>query len=392
MNLNKNMQLSRQKDAQDYLRSRFNAARYNNNDVRQQSALESNLNNLSGPSGLTDTTREGLLNKIRGGTTVMSPQEVQSLFSTPNNIQNSGTQGTGAWRSVFRPGNAVTSYADLQAAAPGPYRNMYQPAMQATMNSLLNAQPFQYDVNADGLYQQIKDGYIKQGRQAMMDTMGQSAALTGGYGNSYGVTAGNQAYQESLGNLAGVIPELAQLAYSQYKQGQDDQRNNLEAMYKLENSEYQRWLTDANAYQKALKDAPLDLSAAEASGMGGGGGAYFSGYGPTIITPNTGTSSSNKLNMDQWAAWQELFNGDPNQALQTFNYLKNGNQFANGLDRYTGMEAARYWMANNGQKQQAYGYNGLHNKYNTQASYNGTPSSSQQLMDNNFASMQRKRK
>ena len=349
MNLNKNMQVSSQKAAQDYVRSRFNAARYNNKDVRQQTALESNLSNLSGPSGLTDTTREGLLNKIRGGTTVMSPEEVQSLFSTPNSIQNSGTQGTGAWRSVFRPGNAVTSYAELQAAAPGPYRNMYQPAMQATMNSLLNAQPFQYDVNADGLYQQIKDGYIKQGRQAMMDTMGQSAALTGGYGNSYGVTAGNQAYQESLGNLAGVIPELAQLAYSQYLQGQDDQRNNLEAMYKLENSEYQRWLTDVNAYQKALKDAPLDMSAQTTSGLGGGGGAYFSGYGPTIITPNAGKSSQ-KLNMDQWVAWQEYFASDPNMAAYTLAYLNNGGTFANGLDPYTGRLAMDYWINNNPQQ------------------------------------------
>ena len=347
MNLNKNMQIASQKAAQDYVRSRFNAARYNNSDVRQQTALESNLNNLSGPSGLTDTTREGLLSKIRGGTTVMSPQEVQSLFSTPNNIVNSGTQGTGAWRSVFRPGNAVTSYADLQAAAPGPYRNAYQPAMQAAMNSLLNAKPFQYDVNADGLYQQIKDGYIKQGRQAMMDTMGQSAALTGGYGNSYGVTAGNQAYQESLGNLAGIIPELAQLAYSQYLQGQDDTRNNLEAMYKLENSEYQRWLADANAYQNALKNAPLDLSAAEAPGMGGG--AYFSGYGPTIITPNTGKSSSQNLNMDQWAAWQQYYASDPNMAAYTMNYLNNGGTFANGLDPYTASLAANYWINNNPQ-------------------------------------------
>lgn len=348
MNLNKNMQVASQKAAQDYMRSRFNGARYNN-DVRQQSALESNLSNLSGPSGLTDTTREGLLNKLKGGTTVMSPEEVQSLFSTPNNIQNSGTQGTGAWRSVFRPGNAVTSYAELQAAAPGPYRNMYQPAMQATMNSLLNAQPFQYDVNADGLYQQIKDGYVKAGRKAMMDTMGQSAALTGGYGNSYGVTAGNQAYQESLGNLAGIIPELAQLAYSQYKQGQDDQRNNLEAMYKLENNEYQRWLTDANAYQTALKNAPLDLSAQSTSGLGGGGGAYFSGYGPTIITPNTGTSSSNKLDMDQFAAWQQYFASDPNMAAYTLAYLNNGGTFANGLDPYTGRLAMDYWINNNPQ-------------------------------------------
>lgn len=373
LNLNKNMQTSSQKAAQDYMRSRFNAARYNNSDVRQQSVLESNLANLNSPSGLTDTTKEGLLNKLRNRTTVMSPQEVQSLFSTSNNIQNSGTQGTGAWRSVFRPGNAVTSYADLQAVAPGPYRNVYQPAMQAAMNSLLNAKPFQYDVNADGLYQQIKDGYVKAGRQAMMDTMGQSAALTGGYGNSYGVTAGNQAYQESLGNLAGVIPELAQLAYSQYLQGQDDIRNNLEAMYKLENSEYQRWLSDANAYQTALKNAPLDLSAQSTSGLGGGGGAGFFAAPTVVVNPgNLGRSSSQKLNMDQWAAWQQYFASDPNMAAYTLAYLNNGGTFANNLDPYTGKLAANYWINNNPQTRPQ-----------------GTGSQSQSIGQNNAAAVTR---
>ena len=57
---------------------------------------------------------------------------------------------------------------------------------------------------------------------AMQDTMGQAAALTGGYGNSYAATAGNQAYQAHLQNLNDVVPELWQMAYDRYNQeGQD---------------------------------------------------------------------------------------------------------------------------------------------------------------------------
>lgn len=79
-------------------------------------------------------------------------------------------------------------------------------------------QPFSYDFNTDALYQQYKDKYIKQGKMAMADTIGQASAMTGGYGNSYAVTAGNQAYQASLENLNDVIPELYQLAYDKYTQ------------------------------------------------------------------------------------------------------------------------------------------------------------------------------
>jgi hypothetical protein len=85
-----------------------------------------------------------------------------------------------------------------------------------------NRPDFTYDFNADALYQQYKDKYIQQGKMAMADTMGQAAAMTGGYGNSYAQTVGNQAYQASLQNLNDIIPELYQMAYDRHNQkGQD---------------------------------------------------------------------------------------------------------------------------------------------------------------------------
>lgn len=81
---------------------------------------------------------------------------------------------------------------------------------------------FNYDFNADALYQQYKDKYIQQGKMAMQDAIGQASAMTGGYGNSYAATVGNQAYQSHLQQLNDVIPELYQIAYDKYNQeGQD---------------------------------------------------------------------------------------------------------------------------------------------------------------------------
>lgn len=98
------------------------------------------------------------------------------------------------------------------------------------IDAITNRKKFSYDLNGDALYQQYKDNYINQGKMAMMDTMGQAAAMTGGYGNSYAATVGNQAYQASLQNLNNVIPELYQLALESYKTEGDRLNNNLNVL------------------------------------------------------------------------------------------------------------------------------------------------------------------
>ena len=43
---------------------------------------------------------------------------------------------------------------------------------------------------------------------AMLETAANAASLSGGYANSYAVTAGNQAYQNYLANLGNILPAL----------------------------------------------------------------------------------------------------------------------------------------------------------------------------------------
>lgn len=165
-----------------------------------------------------------------------------------------GTPRGSAWRNVQMTGNAKTDYRNVMAQQPLAYQNPYYQQTQQTLNNLLGQQPFQYDVNTDALYQQIKDNYMKQGRQAMMDTQGMSAALTGGYGNSYGVLAGQQAYQNSLGDLSAQIPEMYRLAYNRYLNNEQSQRQNLAALQGLDESEYQRYANEAQAYENKIAE------------------------------------------------------------------------------------------------------------------------------------------
>ena len=92
----------------------------------------------------------------------------------------------------------------------------------AIYDKIMNRGEFAYDVNKDKLYQQYRDLYAQMGRGAMEDTMGQAAALTGGYGSTYSQNAGQQAYNAYLQKLNEVVPELYTAAYNRYNQeGQD---------------------------------------------------------------------------------------------------------------------------------------------------------------------------
>lgn len=112
---------------------------------------------------------------------------------------------------------AQQALQEAQDRKPGEYQSKWQGQIDSTMQEILNRKPFQYDVNRDALYNQYKDQYVRGGKLAMQDTMGQAAALTGGYGNSYAQSVGQQAYQNYLTGLTDKIPELYQLALSKYR-------------------------------------------------------------------------------------------------------------------------------------------------------------------------------
>ena len=287
----------------------------------------------------------------------MSAADVQqALLTTPDGapqVSGIGQSGSGAWYSQMQPGMQGIDYNALMATAPGAYNNVYAPAMEQTLNQILGRQPFAYDVNADGLYQQIKDNYIKAGRQAMMDTQGQAAALTGGYGNSYAAQAGQQAYQESLGNLANAIPQLAQQAYAQYMDQGDQLRNNLEAMRLLEGQDYSRWLDDQERYQAFLKEMPSIMqSQAAASGRLGGGRIYsqmepdISSYGPRTGTTGGGSSIgvSGQLDAGSYMAAIEAFGTGALSPEQVLSWAQQGVSIP-GYDMNSMTEAALYTLS-----------------------------------------------
>lgn len=128
-----------------------------------------------------------------------------------------------------------------QTNKPGDYTPVWQDEADAYLNQYQNRDPFSYDFNSDALYQQYKDNYIQQGQMAMMDTMGQAAAMTGGYGNSYAQTAGQQAYNLYLNQLNDVMPELYQMAHDRYTQEGQNMLDMYDLYMNKENYEYGKY-------------------------------------------------------------------------------------------------------------------------------------------------------
>lgn len=165
----------------------------------------------------------------------------------------------------YQEGSAVTAakkaLEEQLKAKPQAYKSQWQTQLDDVMNKIMNREKFSYDFNGDALYQQYKDKFVQQGKMASADVMGQAAAMTGGYGNSYAATVGNQAYQASLQNLNDIVPELYQMALDQYNQQGQDLYNQYGIISDRENADYGKyrdtvgdWQTDRN-YLASMYDS-----------------------------------------------------------------------------------------------------------------------------------------
>ncbi|MBE6818243.1 MAG: hypothetical protein E7517_03665 [Ruminococcaceae bacterium] len=155
----------------------------------------------------------------------------------------------------------------LSAAAPGytvsdstkkEYKNMQN--LSKSWNDKINTNINQYNAIGDfdpaksAMYQKaynsLKQVYKTQGKQNMQNAIAEAAANTEGYGNSYGTTAGNQAYQQALATLAGKVPELYSMAASEHAA----KKSNLAQTIGLQQSQYQTALNDAQ-YRLSVQQA-----------------------------------------------------------------------------------------------------------------------------------------
>lgn len=130
---------------------------------------------------------------------------------------------------------------NLEANPVAAYQSKYQASLDNLLGQIQNRKSFSYDFNADPMYQAYKDQYTKLGKEASMNAVANAAALTGGYGNSYAVTAGAQANQQYLTQLNNIIPELYNLAMNRYKMEGDELNNKYNVLGTAEDRDYGKY-------------------------------------------------------------------------------------------------------------------------------------------------------
>lgn len=275
----------------------------------------------------------------------------------------------GSYQSKYQP---QIDQALAKVADSAPYQSKYQAQIDDYVNKLQQ----DYDPNSDASYLAYKNQYIRGGQKAMQDTMAKAAALTGGFGSSYGQSVAQQTYNDYMAGLADKIPALAKAANDMYQnrlsmfqnldqtdygRWADERANNynqLNALQNMDNVDYSRWGADRdnlynllNAYQnledtnygrfkdeysmwgnaweqqKALEDAAAAAAAAAASGGGGRGGRsrsgstqqaepeYFSTYGMDYYGGQTeGASYMSNENRQNYQALLESQGYSANEA------------------------------------------------------------------------------
>lgn len=186
-------------------------------------------------------------------------------------------------KSEYKPQSDSSGYNSamktLQAAeytAPD-FTTDYDQTISDIYQKITTREPFQYDYSTDPIYGQYKEAYTQQGKQAMRDTMGQAAALTGGYGSSYGQAVGQQQYDAYLQRLNDVMPDLYNTAFAQYEaEGQQ-----MKDQYTMANQQRE---TEYNQFRDAVKDKQYNdaaaLQAAESRAQYGDFKGYGEIYGP----------------------------------------------------------------------------------------------------------------
>lgn len=224
------------------------------NDVKAlQNALSKQGYQVSGSGVYDDQTLEAVKRyQQKTGQTVSGNADdatLRSLYGTPSAKYEGG----------YIPGAHVNSAEQylkmLQSQKPGDYSGKYTQQAEALLGQIISRKPFSYDANSDPLYQIYRDRYIMGGQRAMENAMGQAAQLTGGYGNTYAQTVGQQQYQQYMEGLNDKVPELAQQAYARYQGEGDRLRQSYQLLQSADDTAYGRWADGYNRWNNETQQA-----------------------------------------------------------------------------------------------------------------------------------------
>ena len=223
---------------------------------------------MSGYSGSASQNTK-LLRMLQGGaqptnSTAAKAQELANAAPSNNvtagvtTASGSASGGTEA-KPVYQRSDRVNEYYEktrkLERNKPDEFESKYEGQISDILDNILNRPKFSYtaeDMANDDLYKMYRDQYMRQGNLVMRDTMGNAAALTGGYGNTYASAAGQQAYDNYVAQLNNKALDFYDRAYQRYADEGQNLYNQMNVVTGLDNTDYQRYRDGVNDYYNDL--------------------------------------------------------------------------------------------------------------------------------------------
>ena len=196
----------------------------------------------------TNTTQTTSKNNTSASSSKPASTAGSSLFGVDKNLYSS------LQKNFQKSAQLMEAESYLDQLTKAGYTSRYADEIAALTDQYLNRGPFKYDMNADALFRVARDQAVQSGKMAMQDMMANAAALTGGYGNSWAGTAGNQAYQAYLTQLYNNVPEYAQMAYDQYAQEGNEMLSKASLLMDQDETDYARWYQDYLNHYNAAQD------------------------------------------------------------------------------------------------------------------------------------------
>lgn len=180
---------------------------------------------------------------------------------------------------------------DVGEYVPGQFTSRYQPQIDEALNKVTN---WSYDPMQDANYQALAKVYEARGNIAAKNSVADAAALNGGFGTSYAVSAAQQARNQYNQELASMIPEYSQQAYNRLTTNYGMLQDTYNLWKDLDTEAYGRYRdrvadyqwgkgydTDIYQYKEAQKKSSSGGGGGGGGGRrrrsGGGGGSYGNG-------------------------------------------------------------------------------------------------------------------
>lgn len=195
----------------------------------------------------------GLLQDISGATT-----EEQRLLATEaaNQMRKSyGVYNTGSTAADYNYASSYGSTIDdllSQINDYGSFSYDGQDSYQQLLDSIVNQQPFSYDLQSDPSWGSYKKAYMREGERASANALAQASAASGGRASSYAMTAAQHAGNYYAGQLADIIPTLEQNAHTRYLSDFNKRLSSLGAIENDRAFDYQDWMNKYNMLQDSL--------------------------------------------------------------------------------------------------------------------------------------------